>query len=70
MRGTMTKRDDFGNIPASLHMQTAQTVALLALHSLLGMKRMPIIFGHFGVTRGTRFGARGSSAGDLRILRK
>ena len=70
MRGTLPERDDFGNIAAPLHMQTSGTVALLALHSLLEMEGVPIVFAYFGMTRNTRITARGSSSGDLRILRK
>ena len=49
--GTISKGDDFGNVPAALHVQAAGTVALLAFHALLGMIRMPKILSDVGMTR-------------------
>jgi hypothetical protein len=67
--GTISKGDDFGNVPAALHVQAAGTVALLAFHALLGMIRMPKILSDVGMTRSACFGPHRGRPWDLHVLR-
>ncbi len=66
----LPERNDLRHIAAAVNMQASRAVALLAFHSLLGMKGMLVILGDLRVARGTHFGARLLGAGNLRVLRK
>ena len=64
----LTERDDLGNITATLHVQAAGTVALLAFDALLGMKGVPEVFRDVGVAGGAGFRAHRSRALNLDVL--
>jgi hypothetical protein len=67
--GTMAKGDDLGNVAAALHVQAAGTVALLAFHALLGMKRMPKILSDVGMTCSACVGSHRGRPWNLHVLR-
>jgi len=66
---TLAERNNLRNISTTLHVQAARTVALLAFHALLGMKRMPKILCDVGVTRSTCIGSHWGRPWNLHVLR-
>jgi hypothetical protein len=66
--GTLAEGDDFRDVSAAVHVQAARTMALLALDALLGMKRVPEIFGYIVMAGGAGFGANRFRAWDLYVL--